>query len=225
MRILIIEDDAALLEQLSKQMKMAGYAVDCAADGEEGLFLGLEYEFDLVVIDLGLPKKNGLVVIEQWRAQKRTFPILILTARDSWEEKVNGLEMGADDYLTKPFHHEELLARIAALIRRANRIPHSKLDFEHFSLDLSKQQVHINQQPLELTAYEYKVLEYLVLHAEEIISKVTLTEHIYAQDFDRDSNVIEVFVKRLRHKMKNLGCEKAIKTFRGRGYAFILKKI
>ena len=224
MRVLLVEDEVQLLSQLEKSMKAAGYAVDSAQDGEEGLFLGLEYPFDVAVIDLGLPKKNGLEVIAALRQQQRDFPILILTARDRWEDKVNGLEIGADDYLTKPFHTPELLARLSALVRRSAGIASPLLCFGNYILDINKQQVSINQVVLDLTAYEYKLLEYLTVHAGEVISKSVLTEHIYDQDFDRDSNVIEVFVKRLRQKFKQQGLNEVIKTYRGRGYALTLKK-
>ena len=214
MRVLLVEDEPQLLSQLEKSIKSAGYAVDSAQDGEEGLFLGLEYPFDVAVIDLGLPKKNGLEVIAALRQQQRDFPILILTARDRWEDKVNGLEIGADDYLTKPFHTPELLARLSALVRRSAGISSPLLCFGNYILDINKQQVSIDQVALDLTAYEYKLLEYLTVHAGEVISKSVLTEHIYDQDFDRDSNVIEVFVKRLRQKFKQQGLNEVIKTYR-----------
>ncbi len=222
MRVLIAEDEPELLHQLEKSIQNAGYAVDLAKDGEEALFLGLEYAFDVAIIDLGLPKKNGLDVIADLRQKQRNFPILILTARDRWEDKVNGLEIGADDYLTKPFHTPELLARISALVRRSAGQSSPLLRFEKVTLDLNKQQVIANQVILDLTAYEYKLLEYLAIHAGDIISKTILTEHIYAQDFDRDSNVIEVFIKRLRQKFKQQNIEHPIKTYRGRGYAFVV---
>ncbi len=224
MRILVIEDEEELRLQLSTRLKQTGYAVDIAADGEEGLFIGREYPIDVAVVDLGLPKMSGIEVIRQLRNDGRQFPILILTARDRWQDKVEGLEAGGDDYLVKPFHMEELLARISALLRRAVGWTKPTQDFGVLHLDMSTQEVLVAGEEIELTAYEYRVLEYLILHAGKVISKTELTEHIYDQDFDRDSNVIEVFVGRLRRKLDPQNKHGIIETLRGRGYRFALKQ-
>ncbi len=220
MRVLVVEDDTPLRETLVARLQREGYAVDAAADGEEGLYLGREYPIDVAVVDLGLPKLNGMEVIEQWRKAEKRFPVLILTARGEWQDKVEGLGAGADDYLVKPFHVEELLARLNALVRRAAGWAQSVLRCGPIALDTSAQQVTLSDQPVELTSFEYKVLEYLMMHAGEVISKSRLTDHIYEQDFDRDSNVIEVFVGRLRKKLDPKGTTKPIETLRGRGYRF-----
>ncbi len=224
MRILVIEDEQLLREQLQLRLQQQGYAVDVASDGEEGLFLAMEHPFDAAVIDLGLPKLSGIEVIQQLRSQGSALPILILTARSRWEEKVEGLEAGGDDYLAKPFHIEELLARLRALIRRAAGSGGSEIVCGPVTLDTSKQTVTADGKELELTAYEYKVIEYLILHAGEVVSKTVLTEHIYDQDFDLDSNVIEVFIGRLRKKLDPKNQYKPIETLRGRGYRFTLTK-
>lgn len=223
MRILVIEDEQMLREQLQARLQQQGYAVDVASDGEEGLFLASEHPFDAAVIDLGLPKLSGIELIKKLRSQGSVLPILILTARSRWEEKVEGLEAGGDDYLAKPFHIEELQARLRALIRRAAGSGGSEIVCGPITLDTSKQTVIFDGQELELTAYEYKVIEYLILHAGEVVSKTVLTEHIYDQDFDLDSNVIEVFVGRLRKKLDPKNLYKPIETLRGRGYRFTLK--
>ena len=222
MRLLIIEDEASLRTQLQTQLRKAGYAVDCAAEGKEGLYLGNEYPIDLAVVDLGLPEMSGIEVIQHWRHAGKKFPILILTARGRWQDKVQGLEAGADDYLVKPFHAEELFARIKALLRRAAGAAQPEIRCGPVILDTSAQTVSVNGQPLDLTAFEYKVLEYLMLHTGEVISKTELTEHIYDQDFDRDSNVIEVFIGRLRRKLDPDNRHHPIETLRGRGYRFTL---
>jgi two-component system response regulator PhoP len=222
MRLLVIEDEAELRAQLQSQLRAAGYAVDVAADGQEGFFLGSEYSFDLAIVDLGLPGLSGMEVIERWRNKGVNFPILILTARGRWQDKVEGLAIGADDYLVKPFHFEELLARANALLRRAAGSARPKLRFGPIVLDTVAQTVHVDAQAVELTAHEYKILEYLMLHAGEVISKTTLTEHIYEQDFDCDSNVIEVFIGRLRRKLDPESRYQPIETLRGRGYRFTL---
>ena len=222
MRILVIEDEKNLREQLVTRLQQQGYAVDAASDGEDGLFMATEYPFDAAVIDLGLPKLTGIEVIKQLRANGYELPILILTARSRWQEKVEGLEAGGDDYLAKPFHFEELLARLRALIRRAAGSGGSEIICGPVTLDTSKQVVVADGKELELTAYEYKVLEYMMLHAGEVISKTVLTEHIYDQDFDLDSNVIEVFIGRLRKKLDPENRYKPIETLRGRGYRFTL---
>lgn len=224
MHILIVEDEQQLLDQLASQLTDKGYAVEKAVDGEEGLYLGTEFPFDVAVIDLGLPGLSGMDLIQQLRDQGNDYPILILTARGRWQDKVEGLEAGADDYLVKPFQFEELLARLNALVRRSSGWSQPVLDCGAVKLDTSTQQVSVNDSRLELTAYEYKVLEYLMLHAGEVISKTILTEHIYAQDYDRDSNVMEVFIGRLRKKLDPDGSLKPIETLRGRGYRFTLEK-
>lgn len=220
MRVLLLEDDTPLRETLTARLKREGYAVDAAADGEEGLYLGQEFPVDVAIVDLGLPKLNGMEVIERWREAEKRFPVLILTARGEWQDKVEGLGAGADDYLVKPFHVEELLARLNALVRRAAGWAQSVLRSGPIALDTGTQQVTLDEEPVELTSFEYKVLEYLMLHAGQVISKTRLTEHIYEQDFDRDSNVIEVFVGRLRKKLDPKGAIKPIETLRGRGYRF-----
>jgi len=222
MRLLIIEDEPILQEQLSRQMRSAGFAVDTASDGKEGLFMGQEYPYDLAIVDIGLPQLSGIEVIKAWREQGKKIPVLILTARGRWQEKVEGLEAGADDYLTKPFHNEELLARANALLRRSKGAAKTTIDCNPISLDTKTQIVTCDGQALDLTANEYKVLEYLVMNNTKVVSKTELTEHIYDQDFDRDSNVIEVFIGRLRKKLDPDNKLKPIETLRGRGYRFSL---
>lgn len=218
MRILIVEDESLLREQLSNSLVKQGYAVDSAADGEDGLFQGSEYPYDLAIIDLGLPKIDGIEVIKQLRALEKNFPIIILTARGQWQEKVLGLDSGADDYLTKPFEMDELQARIKALLRRSVGMASATQTFGPITLDLNAQSVSVNNLDVELTAYEYKVIEYLLTHPHQVVSKTILTEHIYDQDYDRDSNVIEVFIRRLRKKLDPDGTLEPIETLRGRGY-------
>ncbi|HEC17718.1 MAG TPA: response regulator transcription factor [Gammaproteobacteria bacterium] len=222
MRILIVEDEDQLRKQLAARLRQESFAVDEAADGREGLFIGREYPIDVGVVDLGLPEMSGIEVIRQLRALGKDFPILILTARDRWQDKVEGLESGGDDYLVKPFHMEELVARIKALLRRAVGWTQSTLNFGPLELDSLAQKVSMRGEPIELTAYEYRVLEYLIARAGQVVSKAELTEHIYEQDFDRDSNVIEVFVGRLRRKLDPLNTLNVIETLRGRGYRFVL---
>jgi two-component system response regulator PhoP len=224
MRILLVEDEAPLRETLAARLKREGFAVDTAADGEEGLYLGREVPFDIAIIDLGLPKKSGMELIQELRGAGQRCPILILTARTSWQDKVQGLKQGADDYLVKPFHVEELLARINALVRRASGWTKPVLECGPIVLDTTAQTVMVNAQPADLTSYEYKVLEYLILHAGELVSKADLTEHIYQQDFDRDSNVLEVFIGRLRRKLDPNNTLKPIETVRGRGYRFSIPR-
>jgi two-component system response regulator PhoP len=224
MRILVVEDEDQLRDQLTATLRAAGFVVDAARDGQEGRYMGDEFPIDLALVDLGLPKLSGIDVIKQWRAKGLRFPILILTARGRWQEKVEGLEAGADDYLVKPFHTEELLARAKALMRRAAGWTQSVLQCGPISLDLTRQEVRRNGEPLELTAFEYKVLEYLMLRAGQVVSKTELTEHIYEQDFERDSNVIEVFVGRLRKKLDPDGSVNPIETLRGRGYRVTLER-
>ncbi len=222
MRVLVIEDEASLRQQLDTRLKREGYAVDDAADGEEGLYLGSEYSFDIAVIDLGLPGISGIEVIRKLREQGKSFPILILTARGRWQDKVEGLEAGADDYLVKPFHIEELLARLNALLRRSAGMAQPVMQCGPIVLDTSSHRVTVDGRQVELTAYEYKVLEYLMMHSGKMISKTELTEHLYDQDFDRDSNVIEVFVGRLRRKLDPGNNLQPIETLRGQGYRFTL---
>jgi two-component system response regulator PhoP len=224
MRVLLVEDEAPLRETLAARLKRDGFAVDAAADGEEGLFLGREVPFDVAIIDLGLPKKSGMELVKDLRDAGQKYPIIILTARSSWQDKVEGLKAGADDYLVKPFHVEELLARINALLRRAAGWSKPTLDCGPIVLDLAAQTVSVADAAVDLTSYEYKVLEYLMLHAGELVSKADLTEHIYQQDFDRDSNVLEVFIGRLRKKLDPEGALKPIETVRGRGYRFAIPR-
>jgi len=218
MRLLVVEDDSRLLMQLDALLRTNGYSVDLADDGAKALFLLQEHPYDLAVVDIGLPVVDGFDVIRKSRAAGVECPMLILTARERWQEKVEGLDAGADDYLTKPFHNEELLARIKALIRRASGQANPLIEFGPISLDTRSEEISVDGDSLELTAYEFKVMEYLMLNPEKIVSKTQLTEHIYDQDFDLDSNVIEVFVGRLRKKIDPSGTIKPIETLRGRGY-------
>jgi two-component system, OmpR family, response regulator PhoP len=224
MRILVIEDEEALRTQLHEQLSSHGYSVHTAEDGEEGLYYGREYPQDLAVIDIGLPKLSGIEVIQRLRAEGYDYPILILTARGNWQDKVEGLEAGADDYLVKPFHIEELLARLNALLRRSAGLSSPKLECGPLNLDTVSQTVQINDEQISLTAYEYRILEYLMLNSGKVISKTELTEHIYEQDFDRDSNVLEVLVGRLRRKLDPDSSIQPIETLRGRGYRFTLER-
>jgi two-component system OmpR family response regulator len=214
MRVLLVEDDPQVARQLETTLARSGYVVDVAHDGVEGQFLGDTEPYDAVILDLGLPGIEGLAVIEHWRRHGRNMPVLILTARDTWREKVNGLRAGADDYLAKPFALEEALARVEALIRRTSGHASAVLRCGPIELDTSTRRVALDQQPVALTALEFRALSYLMHHPKAIVSKTELTEHIYDQDFDRDSNVIEVLINRLR---KKLGAE-LIRTHRGRGY-------
>lgn len=220
MRILLVEDEQQLREQLSRALTEAGYAVDAAADGEEAIFMGREYPYDLAVIDLGLPKVDGIDVVKTLRKLERDFPVLILTARGHWQDKVNGLESGADDYLVKPFHVPELLARLNALLRRRGGAATPVMVRGPIEVDTLAKTVKVNDELVTLTAYEYKVLEYLLVNPGKVVSKTELTDHIYDQDFDRDSNVIEVFVGRLRKKLDPDSSYKPIETIRGQGYRF-----
>jgi len=219
MKLLLIEDDDNLREVLEKRLKEEGFVVETADNGEDGLYLGREFEFDTAIIDLGLPRVSGMEVIQTLRSEEKSYPILVLTARGSWQDKVMGLDAGADDYLVKPFHFPELLARVNALVRRSAGYSTPELTCGYISLNTSSGEVKSEEKLIDLTSYEYKVLEYLMLHQGEVISKSTLTEHIYHQDYDRDSNVIEVFVGRLRRKIQSSNHEqKVIETLRGRGY-------
>jgi two-component system response regulator PhoP len=218
MRILLIEDDERLVESLGARLREAGYALDVSTDGVEGLYVGEEFPIDLAIIDLGLPGLNGLEVIRRLRQGGRDFPILVLTARSDWQDKVEGLEAGADDYLTKPFQVEELMARINALLRRAGGHAKPSVELGPLTVDLSAQRVYRDGAEIELTTYEFKVLQYLVMHPDEVVTKTALSEHIYEEDADRDSNVIEVFIGRLRRKLDPDGVLRPIDTLRGRGY-------
>ena len=224
MRLLVIEDDDTLRESLAKRLAEAGFAVEQAADGKEGLYFAEEYPVDLAIIDLGLPEVSGLDIIRKVRADGKTYPILILTARDRWEDKVDGLSAGADDYVVKPFHFEEISARVNALLRRSGGWASSQLDAGPVSLDMSRQELSVNGAALELTSFEYKIIEYLMVRAGQVISKSELTDRLYDQDFERDSNVIEVFIGRLRKKMDPDNTLKPIETLRGRGYRFALER-
>jgi len=218
MRVLIVEDDPDLRDALSTQLRSAGFVVDASADGREGLYYGEEFPLDLAIIDLGLPEIPGLEVIRRLRDSGRDFPILVLTARADWKDKVEGLEAGADDYLTKPFHSAELMARINALIRRAGGHARPEIQIGPLTVDLSAQRVYLNGAEVDLTTFEFKVLQYLAMHPDEVVTKTELTEHIYEEDAERDSNVIEVFVGRLRRKLDPDGGLNLIETLRGRGY-------
>jgi two-component system response regulator PhoP len=222
MKLLIVEDDVNLRTQLAQRLRKEDYAVEEATNGEEGGYLGLELPIDLAIIDLGLPGISGINLIKQLRQANKTFPILILTARGSWQDKVEGLEAGADDYLVKPFHVQELLARLNALLRRAAGFSQPILQFGAIGIDTSSQEVRVDEKVIDLTAYEYRLIEYLALHPGEIISKTELTEHLYAQDYERDSNVLEVFMGRLRRKIDPENKLRPIETLRGRGYRFKL---
>jgi two-component system OmpR family response regulator len=213
-RLLLVEDDLALREPLAASLRNAGYAVDEAGDGRQALHQGLHEPYDAVVLDLGLPIMDGLTVLRRWREAGRTLPVLVLTARDRWHEKVEGIDAGADDYLTKPFHIEELLARTRALIRRAQGLASPVLRCGGLRLDTRASRVTLDDLPMALTALEYRLLAYLMHHPGQVVSRTELTEHLYEQDFDRDSNTIEVFIARLRRKLPN----GMIETVRGLGY-------
>lgn len=214
MRLLVVEDDKDLNRQIAAALTQAGYAVDRAYDGEEGWFLGDTESYDAIVLDLGLPKKDGIAVLTDWRKAGRAMPVLILTARDRWHEKVKGFDVGADDYVAKPFHMEEVLARLRALLRRSAGHASNELICGPVVLDMKAGQVSVDGTPIKLTSHEYRLLAYLMHHAGRVVSRSELVEHLYDQDFDRDSNTIEVFVGRLR---KKLGID-IIQTMRGLGY-------
>ncbi|MFY9629629.1 MAG: response regulator transcription factor [Methylocystis sp.] len=214
MRLLVVEDDKDLNRQLVSALEQSGYVVDRAFDGEEGHFLGETEPYDAVVLDIGLPKKDGVTVLEQWRGAGRLMPVLILTARDRWSDKVQGFDAGADDYVAKPFHMEEVLARIRALLRRASGHATNEIVCGPVRLDTKAGRVVVDGAPIKLTSHEYRLLAYLMHHSGKVISRSEIIEHLYDQDFDRDSNTIEVFVGRLR---KKLGVE-LIQTIRGLGY-------
>ena len=214
MRLLVVEDDKDLNRQIVTALEGAGYAVDTAFDGEEGHFLGDTEPYDAVVLDIGLPRKDGLTVLEEWRANGRKMPVLLLTARDRWSDKVQGFDAGADDYVAKPFHMEEVLARLRALVRRAAGHATSDISCGPIRLDTRAGRVMVDGNPVKLTSHEYRLLAYMMHHVGRVISRTELVEHLYDQDFDRDSNTIEVFVGRLR---KKLGTDQ-LQTVRGLGY-------
>jgi len=222
--MLIVEDESQLRLQLVRHFSEMGWVVEEAADGREALYMGNEHPYDLAIVDLGLPEMSGIELIGNWRAQHREFPVLILTARSDWQDKVEGLEAGADDYVTKPFHLEEVQARVDALQRRAAGRTQAQVDYGAIRIDFKAREVLREGKSLDLTSYEYNTLEYLVHSAGEVISKTELTEHLYDQDFDRDSNVIEVFIGRLRKKLDPTNELKPIRTVRGAGYSFALTR-
>ena len=224
MRLLVIEDDATVRESLVRKLGDSGFAVEQAADGKEGLYFALEYPIDLAIVDIGLPEMSGIEIIREARKQGKSYPILILTARDRWEDKVDGLDAGADDYVVKPFQFEEVIARVNALLRRSGGWASSEMTAGPVSLDLSRQEIKVNDALIELTSFEYKIIEYLIVRAGQVVSKTELTERLYDQDFERDSNVIEVFVGRLRKKLDPDNTIKPIETLRGRGYRFGLER-
>jgi two-component system OmpR family response regulator len=214
MRLLVVEDELTLQRQLAEALSASGYTVDVASDGREALFLGQEQTYDAVILDVGLPLMDGISVLRKWRADQRTMPVLILTARDDWHDKVSGIDAGADDYVTKPFHMQELLARVRALIRRASGMADATLRCGKLELDTRTGRVSCENEVIVLTSHEFKILSYLMHHLDEVVSRTDLTEHIYAQDFDRDSNTIEVMIGRLRKKLP----DGLIQTIRGMGY-------
>lgn len=224
MRALIIEDEDTLREQIVSKLQSEGFAIDATGDGTEGLYLAREMPVDVAVIDLGLPGIDGMEIIRTIRDEGHLYPILILTARDRWQDRVEGLEAGADDYLGKPFHLEELQARLRALLRRVGGWAHPVLDFDAMKIETREQQVSVGGQIVSLTAYEYKVLEYLAIHAGEVISKPVLLDHLYEENTERDTNVLEVFVRRLRRKLDPDSTLNPIETLRGRGYRFALER-
>jgi two-component system response regulator PhoP len=222
MRVLVVEDETDLQADIRQQLESEGYIVDTSGEGNEGLFFATEYPLDAAIIDIGLPGISGIEIIQQLRDQGHTLPVLILTARSRWQEKVEGLEAGADDYLVKPFQMEELLARLKALLRRATGTPKTELRCGAVALNLGTQQVLLNDEVLDVTAFEYRMLEYLMRHSSEAVSKAKLADYLYPHDDDRDSNVIEVLIGRLRKKLDPDGSLQPIETLRNRGYRFTL---
>jgi two-component system, OmpR family, response regulator PhoP len=223
-RLLLVEDDQNLGRSLAAQLERAGYTVHLAEDGREGLYYAKEFPVELAIVDLGLPIVSGVELIRELRADGKDYPILVLTARDRWQDKVEALKLGADDYVVKPFHVEELIARVDALLRRAGGWAQSELVCGPIVLDTRTQRVTVNGQTLELTSFEYRLLEYLMLHAGEVLSKTQITEALYDEDLERDSNVIEVFIGRLRRKLDPENGYKPIETLRGRGYRLALSR-
>jgi len=224
MRALLVEDDDTLREQIAERLKAEGFAMDLAGDGDEGLYLAREMPINIAIIDLGLPGIDGMQIIKTVRDEGHLYPILILTARDRWQDRVEGLEAGADDYLGKPFHLEELMARLRALLRRVGGWAQSQLDFGELRIETREQQVFLMDEEVPLTAYEYKVLEYLAINAGEVISKPVMLDHLYEEDTERDTNVLEVFIRRLRRKLDPDNTLNPIETLRGRGYRFALQR-
>jgi two-component system, OmpR family, response regulator PhoP len=222
MRALLVEDDEALRAGLAGAMRAAGWQVDEAADGREGLYLAEESAPDVAIVDLGLPHMSGMELVAALRGNRSDLPVLILTARDRWQDKVSALKAGADDYMVKPFHTEELLARLEALVRRSAGWAQPVLDFGVLKFEPAAQRVELRGEPVELTSFEYRLLEYLVLRAGQVVSRSELIERLYDQDYDRDSNTVEVFIGRLRRKLDPEGEHKPIETLRGRGYRFAL---
>ena len=223
MRLLLIEDDTALRQGLARQLEAEGYRVDQAADGEEGLYYAREFPFDLAIVDLGLPKLNGLTIVQRLRAEGRDIPLLVLTARSTWQDKVAGLEAGADDYVVKPFDYPELAARVKALLRRSLKATGDMLALGPVTIEFGTQTVRLHGgEPLELTAFEYRLLEFLVRERERIVPKQELADYLYPHGEDRDSNVMEVLIGRLRRKLDPEGTLAPIETVRGRGYRFTL---
>ena len=213
-RLLVVEDDRDLNRQVSAALSDAGYAVDSAFDGEEAYFLGDTEPYDAIILDIGLPKMDGISVLEQWRRSHKAMPVILLTARDRWSDKVQGMDAGADDYVAKPFHVEELLARVRALLRRSAGHARNEIECGALRLDSKSARVTVDGVPVKLTSHEYRLLAYLLLHTGRVVSRTELVEHLYDQDFDRDSNTIEVFIGRLRKKIPG----DLIKTVRGLGY-------
>ena len=224
MRALVVEDDSTLREQIVSALREQGYAIDETGDGADGLYLATEMPIDVAIIDLGLPGTSGFEIIKQVREKQLKYPILILTARTRWQDKVEGLEAGADDYLAKPFHMEELMARLRAILRRSGGWTESVLRFGRLEIDTRTQAVTVDGNAIELTAYEYKLLEYLAIRAGEVISKPHLLDHLYDEETDRDPNILEVFVRRLRNKLDPDKDLKPIETLRGRGYRLALAR-
>jgi len=224
MRALVVEDESTLREQIEAELRDHEFAIDSAADGDEGLYLATTMPIDVAIIDLGLPGIDGLTLIKKLRSKECSYPVLILTARDNWQDKVEGLEAGADDYLAKPFHLEEMMARVRALLRRSGGWSESQLHFERMMIDTRTQQVFVDKEPVELTAYEYRVLSYLATHGGSVISKAKLLDHLYEEESDPDPNVVEVFIRRLRQKLDKDKTLNPIETLRGRGYRLALQR-
>lgn len=225
MRALVVEDEQTLREQIEATLREHEYAIDSAADGDEGYYLATTMPIDIAIIDLGLPGMDGLTLIKKLRAKECSYPVLILTARDNWQDKVEGLEAGADDYLAKPFHLEELMARMRALLRRSGGWSESQLHFDRLIIDTRTQQVSVDNELVELTAYEYRVLSYLGTHAGTVISKNKLLDHLYEEESNPDPNVVEVFIRRLRQKLDKNKTLNPIETLRGRGYRLALERV
>ncbi|HAE75948.1 MAG: DNA-binding response regulator [Rickettsiales bacterium] len=216
MRILVVEDEPTLSKQIVHSLKNVGYAVDAALEGEEGYFLGDTEPYDAIVLDLGLPKIDGFTILDRWRKSGNKTPVLILTARDRWQDKIKGFDIGADDFVTKPFSMEEVIARVRALIRRSKGLAKSIIEFGPISLDTSRSKVMVNGRKVILTSREYKIFSYLIYNQGKVVSRTELTEHTYDKNFDRDSNVIDAFIKKIRNKI-GIDC---ITTVRGMGYRF-----